>query len=152
MIKLNRLWFKLSDFNISGDPFPEVVADKILRWHIWPMSHVRETLGFKIWPSKKSGWRPVWWEHRNDRSGSSQHCFLKDSRGATDWTCDDFENNKDALLAEMIKKTDYKRFCIYPTFIHADYKDTHKGKRLLFEYKLQDDEWSWDFIKFVDNE
>ena len=51
------------------------------------------------------------------------------------------------------KETDYIRICVYPTFIHGDYKDTHQGKRLLFEYKVdKDGDWDWDFIKFINNE
>ena len=147
---LSRLWFSLSDFNISGDPFPENVADKILKWHIWPMSVVREKLGIKIWPSKKSGWRPIWWEHRNNRSGTSQHVFKLNSKGATDWTCEDFQLNKGKLLKSMIENTDYLRFCVYETFIHADYKDTSNGERLLYNYEIDSDgSWKWNFIKYI---
>lgn len=150
---LSRLWFSISDLNISGSEIPENVADKMLKWHIFPMSIVREDLGIKIWASKKSGWRPFWWERKNGRNGDSQHVFKLESKGAVDWTCENFKKNKYRLLNSMINNTEYKRFCIYETFIHADYKDTHNGKRLLFEYESNDDgKWKWNFIKFIKNE
>lgn len=150
MKKLTRLWYKPSDFNISGSSIPESVADKLQKFHIVPMSFVRDDVGFPIWPSKKSGWRPYSWEIRNGRDGDSQHVFRLNSKGATDWTCEDFENNKDKLLKSMIENTDYIRICVYGTFIHADYKDVHGGKRVLFNYKEDSSGgWGWDFVKFI---
>lgn len=144
-----KLNFTLSEFNISGNSIPEKVADKILHKHILPMQPVREELGYAIYPSLKSGFRSVWWEKKNDRDGTSQHTFIKD--GAVDWTCKDFENNKDDLLESIIKHTKYTRIAIYEGFLHCDYKPTNNNKRQLFENKYDEDkkEWKWEFLKFI---
>ena len=143
MKAINKIWFTFKSMNISGGDIPPDIAQKILTWHMIPMSYVRELLGIKIWASENSCWRPVWWEHKNGRSGNSQHCFK--GRGATDWACENFAENKDRLLEAIIEHTDYIRICIYDTFIHCDYKDTNNGKRLLFEYIDN----KWDFKKFI---
>jgi hypothetical protein len=49
--------FNISEFNISGRPIPEKVADKILHKHIIPMQKVRDIMDVPIWPSAKSGYR-----------------------------------------------------------------------------------------------
>jgi len=134
-----KLNFKLSEFNISGEPIPEEVADKILKFHILPMQDVREELGFAIYPSLKSGFRSVWWERAHGRTGSSQHTFIE--KGAVDWTCKDFENNKDDLLKYMLKHTKYTRFAIYDGFIHADFKNK-SGNVQIFDSK-------WELIKTI---
>lgn len=87
-----RLYYKPSDFNISGKAIPEDVADKIQIYHIEPMQQVRVDLKLPIWPSQKSGYRSKAWEKSKGRSGNSQHCFQ--GKGATDWTCKDFEKIK----------------------------------------------------------
>ena len=35
-----RSYLKISDFNISGQPIPETVADRIVEYHIDPMQEV----------------------------------------------------------------------------------------------------------------
>lgn len=112
-------WFKISDFNISGEPIPEDIADKILLYHILPMNKVRDNMGIPIWPSEKSGYRSVKWEKSKGREGNSQHVFR--GKGAVDITCKDFAENKGALLDNLIKLTDYTRICLYDTFYHVDY-------------------------------
>jgi len=126
MIKLN---FTISEFNISEQPIPEDIADKILKYHILPMQDVRNEFGRALIVSDKSGYRPVWWEKARDRSGNSQHCFH--GKGAVDWTCRDFKKYKNKLLDLIIKHTGYTRIAVYGTFIHCDYKATD-GKRYIF--------------------
>lgn len=140
-----KLNFKLSEFNISGEPIPEEVADKILHKHILPMQPVREELNIPMFPSLKSGYRSVWWEKTHGRSGGSQHTFIED--GATDWTCQDFQDHKDQMLESMIKHTDYTRIAIYDGFIHADYKPTKSGKR---EVYTSNSESKWKFLKYAE--
>lgn len=148
------LYYKISDFNISGMDIPESIADKILNHHIIPMSYVQIRTPFHVYPSAKSGFRPYVWEIARGRSGTSQHTFgqkksgvvYEDELGAVDWTCEDFEQNKEELLKYIIKETNYLRMTVYNTFIHCDYKNTHKHKRLLFE---SDSNSKWKFIKFV---
>ena len=115
----DKNWFNISDFNISGQPIPEDVADKILEYHLIPGNRVRNKLGFAIWPSVKSSYRPRKWELSKGREGNSQHTFK--AEGATDWTCLDFDNNLDLFLKTLIKETSYRRFAVYDTFIHCDY-------------------------------
>lgn len=112
-------YFKVSEFCISDEPVPLDIADKILKFHIVPLNKVREDLGFAIWPSQRSGYRPVWWEKKKGREGNSQHTFK--GNGAVDLTCKDFADNKWLLLDALIRLTDYTRLAIYPTFIHVDY-------------------------------
>jgi hypothetical protein len=149
------LYYKISDFNISGERIPEKIADKILEHHIIPMSSVQKIADFMIYPSAKSGYRSYVWEKARGRSGSSQHTFGEKKSGlvydvdlgAVDWTCDEFYTNKDILLELIIENTNYLRLSIYDTFIHCDYKNTHKGKRLLFENNSHINQW--EFIEFI---
>lgn len=143
-----KLNFKISEFNISGNAIPERIADAILIFHIAPMQVVRDILGFAIWPSLKSGYRPVSWERSHKRSGSSQHCFLDihGGKGAVDWTCSEFSKNKQLLLSEIIKNTDYTRIAVYNTFIHCDYKKTNSGKR---ETYTSDSKSNWKLDKII---
>ena len=148
---------KISDFNISGEAIPESVADRILEHHILPMQAVCNEMPVCVLVSKKSGFRTFVWEKQHDRSGTSQHCFGQkpsgkfdeSKKGATDWTCDDFPHNKEDLLAKMIEHTDYTRFCVYKTFIHADYKEVPGDKRQLFYFGQVRKEWKWIFEKNI---
>lgn len=142
---------------MKNEAIPPVIADAILNYHVVPLSRTQEETPFDVYPSfdtpkQPSGWRPWIWEKARGRSGGSQHTFGQREvkillhKGACDITCDDFKNNKDALLEALIEHTDYLRFAVYDTFIHADYKDTHNGKRLLF---TSGSDSKWEFIKFV---
>jgi len=125
-----KLNFNISDFNISGNPIPEQVADKILKWHIIPLQRVRDVFNGAIWASQKSGYRSRHWERSKGRSGNSQHVFL--GKGAVDWTCRNFPSNHERLLELIIKETDYTRMAIYNSFIHCDYKSTPSGRREVY--------------------
>lgn len=138
-----KLNFKISEFNISGEPIPEDVADKILKHHILPMQKVRELFGQAIWPSQKSGYRSVKWEKEHGRSGNSQHTFK--GKGAVDWTCKEGESfgvrNLDNLLHFIIEETDYKRIAVYKNFIHCDYKSDGTVNRYLYD-STPDSKWT----------
>lgn len=149
--------FVISDFCISNVDIPEVIADRILLYHLIPMNEVQDATTFDVYPSysvkgQPSGWRPFFWEKARGRSGLSQHTFgqrqksIKEEKGACDITCEDFAKNKDKLLEALIQETEYIRFAVYNTFIHADYKNTHNGKRLLFDSTRSS---KWTFKKFV---
>ena len=148
------IYYKISDFNISGKSIPELIADKILEHHIIPMSFAQASAPFHIYPSAKSGYRPYIWEKAKGRSGTSQHTFgekksglvYESDLGAVDWTCENFKENKDCLLELIIEHTNYLRLSVYETFIHCDYKNTHKNKRLLFESESNS---KWNFIEFI---
>lgn len=139
-----KLNFNISDFNISGKPIPEDIADKILKWHIVPMQRVRNILGFAIWASQTSGYRSKAWEKSRGRSGNSQHTFI--GKGAVDWTCRDFKTEKENILVNIIDETDYTRMAVYNSFIHCDYKVTASGQRELYD---SDSKSNWKFKKFV---
>ena len=153
--------FTLSEFNISGEPIPEKIADKILKHHIIPMQSVRDDLNngllphdIKVYPSLKSGFRSHKWEIDHGRDGSSQHTFgqkksgkiYSSELGAVDWTCTRFGNYWEELLDSIIKNTNYNRICIYNSFIHCDYKKTNSGRRELFTFRGK----KWVFEKFID--
>lgn len=112
-------YFNISDFNISGEAIPQDVADKILKYHIEPMNEIAAKLPFDIIVSAKSGYRSYKWEKSKGRSGNSHHTFR--GMGAVDWTCEDFNTNKDEFLAALIEHTDYSRIAEYNTFFHCDY-------------------------------
>lgn len=134
-----KINFSISEFIITGDHIPVVVADKILKYHIAPMGDVRKELGIPIFPSQKSGYRPEGWEHSHGRSGNSQHTF-KD-KGAVDWTCNNFTKHKNDFLRAIYDNTEYTRIAIYNSFIHCDYKSTPSGKREVYT-STSDSKWT----------
>lgn len=150
-----KLNFNLSELNISGEPIPEKVADKMLHWHILPMQLVRNEINIKITASLKSGYRSPEWEKSKNRNGKSQHCFgqtlagtnRRDELGAVDWTCEDFAKNKNKFLESIIKNTPYRRIAIYETFIHCDYKPTPSG---LVEIYKSDQYSKWELIRCIE--
>tara|TARA_R110000851_G_scaffold314588_1_gene476689 strand:+ start:2034 stop:2456 length:423 start_codon:yes stop_codon:yes gene_type:complete len=139
-----KINFVPSEFNISGNAIPEDIADKIVKWHISYIQDVRNELGYSVYPSQKSGYRPKSWELSHGRSGNSQHTFT--GKGAVDWTCKDFNTNKNDLLESIIKNTKYTRIAIYNSFIHCDYKETNLNKRELYESTADS---KWTFKKHV---
>jgi hypothetical protein len=114
-------YFKISDFNITGQPIPQDVADKIMIHHIIPLNRVREALGQPIIISQRSGYRPVWYEKKKNRPGTSQHCFL--GMGAVDLTLIEFHRYKWDLVKHLVNQTEYSRITMYESksFIHVDY-------------------------------
>lgn len=142
--------FKLEEFIITEPKNVSLeIADAIYHNHIIPVLPVRARLGVPMYPSQKSCYRPLWWEKKKGRSGNSQHTFKEIwnfGRGACDWTCYDFEKNKKKLLKLLVKHTNYQRFAVYGTFIHADYKHTKSGRRELFE---SDNNSNWKFEMYL---
>lgn len=134
--------YTIQQFNISGEDIPQGVADKIIRFHMEPVWDIALEMG--AYPSQNSSYRSETWEKSKGRSGNSQHTFK--GKGATDWTCDNFLQNKEEFLGLLIENTDYIRFAVYSNFIHCDYKDTHNGERLVFD---SDSSSKWTFRKFV---
>lgn len=136
--------FTISELVITGSQIPLEVADKLLRHHIIPMQKVRDVIKLPIHCTTSkglnSGYRPVWWELQNGRKGNSQHTFK--GKGAIDWRCKGFSENKSLFLNEIIKWTDYTRIAIYHEFIHCDYLDTHDHRYL---YKSDNDS-NWELI------
>lgn len=135
--------FRLSEFNVSGVEIPKSVVNRIKNFHAVPMQKIREIYGKPITVSERSGYRPKWWEVMRGRSGNSQHTYYGTSKGATDWTVDDFEENKDAFLELILEHTQYTRIALYGTFIHCDYKSVEPLKRVLYKNTPQ----GWQRVK-----
>jgi len=115
-----RLHFSIKEFLIAPRyGLPTEVADKLLRFHIWPLNHVREQLGHAVYVSQNSGYRPLKYELKQGRSGDSQHTFS--GKGATDVTISPGELGK---LFELLTESNYTRITYYPQelFLHCDYK------------------------------
>jgi len=143
-----RILFHINEFLIERNKeIPVDVADKIYNYHIIPMLNIRHKLGFPIYPSKRSSYRSKEWELSHGRLGGSQHCFV--DKGATDWTCSNFKQNKSLFLSELIKHSEYTRIAIYDTFIHCDYKETPNEERQLFETVIKGDKTVWKFKNII---
>lgn len=150
--------FLPSDFCISKEDVPVSIMDKIFSYHLMPLNRVQDATPFEVFVSysvkgQPSSYRPRIYELEHGRNGWSQHTFgqtetkvVESEKGATDITCEDFATNKEALLEALIKETNYLRFAVYKSFIHADYKDTHGGRRLLFDSNSSS---KWTFKKFI---
>lgn len=145
----------ISDFNISGDPIPNHVANMIYTYHQYPLNRINECTSLDVFPSfdtpgQPSAWRPRWWEKQRGRSGSSQHCFgeqedgtfdIENGKGACDITCDDFQKNKWDLVKALLDYSTYTRLAVYNTFVHADYK--HKGSGTQIFESGSDSKWKF---------
>lgn len=145
------LFATLKEFIITGSNQIDVtVADKLYQFHILPMQNVREELGVWVTASLKSGYRPQWHERLKGRSGKSEHTYIEEwekGSGAVDWTCKDFEENKDRFLNLIIEYTNYTRIAVYNGFIHCDYKPNGNGKRALY---TSDANSNWKLDKYFD--
>lgn len=137
-------YFTFEELVITGTRLPIQVATKLLEYHITPMNKVRRELGIPITASLKSGYRTVKWEKAHGRNGNSQHTFK--GKGAVDWTCEDFENNKTKLLNLIINNTGYTRMAIYKGFIHCDYKKTNGWRREVYKSTASS---QWTLLKTV---
>lgn len=137
------IFFILKEFLITGDTVPSDVADKIYKNFILVLSPIRKKLGAPIWISKRSGYRPKWWEWLHGRSGNSEHTFK--GMGAADLT-----SNKLLELLEILKKdSPFTRICYYPHhgFIHVDYKpNSYEGARRYYE---ADENGKWEFKEWI---
>lgn len=127
---MSNLKIFISELCITEEPLSIEIADKLLRYHIWPMNKVRHILNQPIWASEKSGYRPKAYELKKGRSGNSEHTF--EGKGAVDWTTK--KGYLIALLNLIFQYTNYTRVCYYPSrgFIHCDHKPTPQGQRQFF--------------------
>lgn len=109
--------FTISEFLIDkSETLTYQIANKILLHHISIIQPIRDIMNIPIWVSENSGYRSFKWEKRHGRSGTSQHCFT--GNGAADYTCD---LSRLPELFRLLKESNYKRICLYPTFIHCDH-------------------------------
>ena len=112
-------YFKISEFYKRRFFVSKGVIAKI-QVIITMLNPIRKALGSPIHVSRKSGYRPVWWERFRGRSGYSEHCFR--GKGAVDLTCrpEKFQEMYDLV----VEKSSFTRICLYPDkmFIHGDFK------------------------------
>ena len=146
-------WCSISELCIVSGDIPQDVADKLLKYHIIPMTPTRGMMGAPLTASQKSGYRPEWYEKNRGRSGLSQHCF-KDrggviGKGAVDWTTQDL-GDLEKLYSYMCQFTPYTRICIYRKngFIHADYKNDIKDR---WAYTCASPTSNWVRVKQLPN-
>ena len=125
-----KMHFKFQELLVETKNIPVDVAQKLLTYHMIPVSVVREELGVAITASLNSGYRSREWELSKGRSGTSQHVFI--GKGAVDWTCSNFRTNKQKFLELLVEHTDYTRFAVYNNFIHCDYKKTPSNKKEVY--------------------
>lgn len=111
---------KISDYSIVPGLIPIDVADKILV-HIEIMAEISKLIGYDVFVSNKSGYRPVPYEKSKKRTGRSEHCFL--GLGAADYACEKLDR-----LYHAIIDSKYTRIALYPDnkFIHADFASSRK--------------------------
>ena len=112
-------YFKVSEF-YKPMFFPSKVVKRKIKAIIKVLAPVREKIGSPVYISKRSGYRPVWWEKLRGRSGGSQHCFK--GKGAVDLTCQTGKFQE--LYNLLVEESDFTRICLYPEkmFIHCDFK------------------------------
>lgn len=133
----------ISELVITGETIPIEIADKLLKYHLWPMNKVRHVLGKPIWASDNSGYRPECYEKQKKRSGNSEHTFKDESKGAVDWTTS--SGYLVDLLNLIFQYTNYTRICYYPDrgFIHCDYKHRVQNERQFFIQTKNDKGWKF---------
>lgn len=131
-----KRYFSISEFILRKDlPVPLEVADKILRYHLWPLNEVRQRIGVALHISKASGYRPVAHELEKGRDGSSEHTFK--GKGAADLAV--IRPRMHDLAVALIQMTEYTRIAYYPNshFLHVDLKFPERGRRVF----IADGEW-----------
>ena len=104
------------------------VAEKIRKYHTFPMNILRNKLGFPIRVSQRSGYRHEEHELSKGRALTSAHLFREiparqdPGYGAADYSVDD--ENWSVFIRELIEARIYPRLIFYPNskFVHADYR------------------------------
>lgn len=103
------------------DTTPDI-AHKIAVFHLYKHIPIRDELGIPLYI--RSAYRPISWEKKKGRSGTSQHTF--EGLGAVDISTartskDEFKKRLE--LFSMLSNV-YTRICYYPKqrFFHCDYK------------------------------
>lgn len=121
---------KIESYDIEGKGLPVLVEMKVRAFHMAPLVQVDRVMhkkcGVRVYVSIKSSYRSPEWEEKKGRSKYGEHTFR--NMGATDITCDDFEDNKEVLLEVLKKETNYTRLAVYDTFIHGDYKNEFESR------------------------
>jgi hypothetical protein len=126
-------YFDIEEFLIAPDlGLPLDVINKLINLHLPILNDVRAKLGAPL--KINSAYRPVQHELANGRKGDSQHVFK--GNGAVDLSASDMKK-----LEQLLFASDYKRVCVYPTFIHCDFK----GDERLF-YRCDSSTSNWKLV------
>lgn len=139
---MKNYFITIAEMCVDEDLPPLAIVRKIITWHIKPMNKVVLKTGLKVTccndKGKRSGYRSYRWEISRLRSGKSEHTFGQgakgkinfNKKGASDWRCNDFQENKYWFAGSIMVYTNYKRIIIYNHHIHTDYsmKPLKKGE------------------------
>lgn len=154
----NRLfqYFKINDFNTSGDEIPDSVLIRIINNFATVLDEIREKW-FDLPIYIRSCWRPTWYNTQEGGGTRSQHLFRGKSQGAVDISTEP-EYNKCRRLPKakdlrrlrdvLIKRTKFTRIVPYSSFIHADFGSNkkHGCERALYKVVAG----KWVFVKSLD--
>lgn len=127
-------YFDISEFLVEKDTLISgEIADKIQK-HIDIINPIRIKINIPIHVSQGSGYRTRQYELKMDRSGTSQHVFIRD--GAADYTCANLKALYDNLIV-----SEYKRIAFYPDekIIHCDFNSSEQ--RVFLSFKKE-----WHFM------
>jgi uncharacterized protein YcbK (DUF882 family) len=117
-----------------------ITADEIVTY----LNKIEYVTGKKVKISKRSGIRPIEYEKRKKRAGTSQHStYHLPGRGAVDLIY-----NKE-LLEYLFADRFFTRVCYYPKngFIHADRKPMDKEG--VYYYEASSPTAAWVFKKLL---
>lgn len=154
---MKNYFITIAEMCVTEQLPPLVIVRKIMKYHIIPMQRVYLDLGIRIFclnsKGLRSGYRPYRWERSLNRDGSSEHTFGQgakgkinlNKKGGVDWRCENFQLNKEALVASIINNTGYTRIIIHNHHIHTDYKN-RDGKTHLFK---SDEENNLELIRKI---
>lgn len=129
-------YITLSEYIISPNhPVSVEVADKILRYHLFPMNRLRNQLGFPIIVSAKSGYRHPEYERMKGRKDSTHEFREIDYRDDPGYGAADYRVAPAQWVIfgnTLVKDGLYNRLIFYPNattpFVHGDYRFLREGR------------------------
>lgn len=104
------------------------VAEKIRKYHAFPMNNLRNRLGFPIIVSQNSGYRHENHETAMGRELTSTHLFRENvSRQDPGWGASDYRvapAHWYKFMTKLLNEKIYNRLIFYPEkgFVHGDYR------------------------------
>ena len=103
------------------------VAEKIRKYHLFPMNLIRNELGHPIIVSKRSGYRHPDYEAKRNRTNSAHMFQAIPERQDPGWGAADYTVSPAVFYKFMQLLTDadiYNRLIFYPDngFVHCDYR------------------------------
>ena len=110
------------------------VAEKIRKYHAYPMNILRNKLGHPIIVSKRSGYRHEEHEKAMGRTLTSTHLFKEmPERQDPGWGASDYSVNPAVFykfMTLLLQEKIYNRLIFYPEsgFVHGDYRFIGVGR------------------------